>query len=130
MKVSNVVPSFVTSFPQELEPGVLYVSATFATAAHLCACGCGREVVTPLSPAQWVMAFDGSVSVRPSIGNWSLPCRSHYVIDHGAIRWARTFAHDEAAANREADHRLLEEQTKAHQRGWWRRLVDRLRRRR
>ena len=57
MKVSNVVPSFVTSFPPELEPGVLYVSAQFSTAAHLCACGCRREVITPLSPAQWVMTF-------------------------------------------------------------------------
>lgn len=130
MKISSVVPSFVTSVPPELEPGVLYVSAHFSTAAHLCACGCGREVVTPLSPAQWGITFDGSVSVTPSIGNWSLPCRSHYVIDHGAIRWARTFTCDEATVNRDADHRLLDEQTNAGQRGWWRRLLDRLREKR
>lgn len=130
MKVSTIVPSFVMSFPRELEPGVLYVSAQFSTAAHLCACGCGREVVTPLSPAQWVLMFDGSVSVRPSIGNWSLPCQSHYVIDHGAIRWARTFTHKEAAANRDADHRLLDDQTKVSPRSWWRQLLDWLRGRR
>lgn len=125
MKVSTVVPSYVVSFPQDLEPGVLYVSTQFASAAHLCACGCGREVITPLSPAQWVVTFDGSVSVRPSIGNWALPCRSHYMIDRGTIRWARTFTHDEAGANRDSDHCLLDEQTMAGRRGWWRRVIDR-----
>lgn len=130
MKVSAVVPSFVVSFPQNLEPGVLYVSTQFSSAAHLCACGCGREVITPLSPAQWVVTFDGSVSVRPSIGNWALPCRSHYVIDRGTIRWARAFTRDEVGENRDSDHRLLDEQTKAGRRGWWRRLADRVRGRR
>jgi hypothetical protein len=31
----------------------LYVSIEFATAAHSCACGCGREVVTPPGPTDW-----------------------------------------------------------------------------
>ncbi|MEV6135183.1 DUF6527 family protein [Nocardia sp. NPDC051990] len=73
--MTRIVPVFVTSFPAELEPGHLYVSAQFSTAAHLCACGCGREVITPLSPAQWVLMFDGTVTIRPSIGNWALPCQ-------------------------------------------------------
>jgi hypothetical protein len=50
---------------------------------------CGQEVVTPLSPTDWSLIFDGdSISLNPSIGNWSLPCRSHYIIDRGAIAWA------------------------------------------
>ena len=37
-----------------------------------CCCGCGEEVVTPFSPAQWQMSFDGeAVSLHPSIGNWN-----------------------------------------------------------
>jgi hypothetical protein len=125
MRVNNVVPEFVVSFPKELEPGVLYVSAQFATSAHLCACGCNREVVTPLSPSQWTVVFDGAVSVRPSIGNWTLPCRSHYVIDRGAVRWERCFTRHEARSNRESDHALLDE-IQASRQGWWQRLVRRI----
>lgn len=80
---------FVEEIPAETEQGVLYVSMECATAVHRCACGCGQEVVTPLSPTDWSLIFDGaSVSLDPSIGNWSLPCRSHYFIDGGAVAWA------------------------------------------
>jgi hypothetical protein len=109
VRIGNIVPEFVVSFPKELEPGVLYVSAQFSTAAHLCACGCGREVVTPLSQAQWVLILDGSVSLRPSIGNWALPCQSHYLIDHGTIRWSKSFTRAEVDANRKSDDRRLNE---------------------
>jgi len=126
MKVTNIVPEFVTSFPAQLEAGHLYVSTQFSTAAHLCACGCGRQVVTPLSPAQWVLTFDGSVSMRPSIGNWALPCQSHYVIHHGRIRWARGFTRDEIQRNRKSDYGSLDA-VHAAEVGWWGRLVRRVR---
>jgi hypothetical protein len=129
MKVSHIAPEFVSSFPTDLEPGVLYVSTQFSTAAHLCACGCGREVVTPLSPAQWVLTFDGTVSIWPSIGSWALPCQSHYVIDHGAIRWARSFTRNEIQRNRESDHRALDEVRSTEKRSFWRRFGTSLRRR-
>lgn len=71
-----------------LDEGVLYVSVEFATAIHLCACGCGNEVVTPLSPCDWCLVFDGrAVSLMPSIGNWRLECESHYWIRGGAVIW-------------------------------------------
>lgn len=127
MKEARIVPEFVTSFPEQLEPRVLYVSAQFSTAAHACACGCGREVITPLSPAQWVLRFDGSVSVRPSIGNWASPCQSHYVIDHGAIRWAAPMSNEAIGANREADRRTLND-ARALGSTWWRRVWAWLRR--
>lgn len=117
MRLTHVAPTFVTSFPDELESGMLYVSIQFSTAAHLCACGCEREVITPLSPSQWVLTFDGSVSIWPSVGNWALPCQSHYIIDHGMIRWARAFSGDEIRRNREADDRIRD----AARGGWWRR---------
>lgn len=123
MRIDRIVPQFVTSFPSELEPGVLYVSATFSTTAHACACGCGREVIAPLSPAQWVLTFDGAVSLRPSIGNWGLPCRSHYVIDRGHIRWAGSFSAIEVRRNRESDDRALDAGRPSTKRSWWRRFV-------
>lgn len=84
---------FVDSIPEQLEPGLLYVSICYATVMHLCCCGCGREIVTPLSPAQWQLIYDGeSVSLRPSVGNWNIPCRSHYIIRNGQVieapRWS------------------------------------------
>ena len=96
-----------------------------AQAAHLCACGCGREVITPLPPAQWVLTFDGTVSLQPSVGNWAFPCRSHYVIDRGTIRWARGFNREEVQRNRESDHRILDAAYSSRD-GWWSRLLRRL----
>ena len=93
MKSVLLTPRFVESIPEELEGGVLYVSMTFATAMHLCACGCGREVVTPLSPTDWNLWFDGEhVTLDPSVGNWCFPCRSHYWIRKNGIRWAASMS--------------------------------------
>ncbi len=77
---------FITSIPRKLESGVLYVSIEYATAAHSCCCGCGEEVVTPLTPTDWQLTFDGeTVSLWPSIGNWNSACRSHYVIARSEV---------------------------------------------
>ncbi len=89
---------FVDHIPDKLDDGVLYVSIRFGTVVHNCACGCGQEVVTPLGPAEWRLTYDGrTVSLAPSIGNWSFPCKSHYWIDCGNIRWARGFSQAEVA---------------------------------
>lgn len=87
---------FVDYVPKLLDDGVLYVSIRFGTAVHRCACGCGQQVVTPLGPAEWKVTYDGrTVSLAPSIGNWSYPCRSHYWIDEGRVRWACAFSESE-----------------------------------
>jgi hypothetical protein len=44
---------FVEFIPDELDTGVLYISTTYATVVHKCCCGCGNEVVTPLTPNDW-----------------------------------------------------------------------------
>lgn len=79
---------FVEFIPERPKEGVLYVSRRYHTASHLCCCGCGLEVVTPLNDAKWkVSERGGAVWLRPSIGNWSFPCQSHYWIEDGRIRW-------------------------------------------
>lgn len=88
-KVSTLRPEFVEFIPAKGEPGVIYVSERFSTAMHLCCCGCGLEVITPLNPAKWSLSKQGGqVSLSPSIGNWSFPCKSHYWIERGRVRWA------------------------------------------
>lgn len=123
MTTDRIAAEFVKSFPSDLQPGVLYVSPHFSTASHSCACGCGREVVTPLSPTQWVLTFDGTVSLRPSIGNWTLPCESHYIIDHGTIRWSRAFTPDEIRRNQADDSHEREMARQPTRQSWWRRLL-------
>ena len=79
-------PKFVKGVPRDLEPGVLYVSMEYGTVVHSCCCGCGQEVVTPLTPTDWRLTFDGEgISLWPSVGNWNLPCQSHYVITDNQV---------------------------------------------
>ncbi|MBW8458750.1 MAG: hypothetical protein K0M58_09955 [Thiobacillus sp.] len=89
MRVNQVLPKFVEFIPDHLEDGVLYISERFRTCSHKCCCGCGEEVVTPLSPAEWRLTREGElVSLWPSVGNWDYACRSHYVIRRNQVRWA------------------------------------------
>lgn len=95
---------FVSELPEALEPGILYISMEYATAAHSCCCGCGEEVVTPFTPTDWRMSFDGdSISLSPSIGSWTLPCRSHYVINRGRVVEAKPWTKEQIEAERRRD---------------------------
>jgi hypothetical protein len=92
---------FVEFVPDELNERTLYVSIRYKTVVHLCCCGCGREVVTPLSPTDWKLTFDGaSISLHPSIGSWSLPCKSHYWIDRNRAKWAPRWSQAQIDAGR------------------------------
>lgn len=93
--MKTIQHKFVEFIPEVLEDGVLYITLEYATALHKCVCGCGNEVVTPLSPKDWKLIFNGkAVSLYPSIGNWRFPCRSHYWIENNQIidanRWPFT----------------------------------------
>jgi hypothetical protein len=95
---------FVEHIPERLDPGILYVSMEYATSAHSCCCGCGEEVVAPFTPTDWKMTFDGeTISLRPSIGNWTLQCRSHYVIDRGKVIEAGPWSDEQVEAERRRD---------------------------
>ena len=98
---------FVEFIPDTLDDGTLHVSITHGTAVHRCCCGCGREVVTPLTPTDWKLIFDGeTVSLYPSIGNWNLPCRSHYWITRNRVEWAEDWSDWRIAATEEKDRKL------------------------
>jgi len=100
---------FVEYIPNNLKDGTIYVSLAFATVAHKCCCGCGKEVVTPISPTDWQLMFDGeSISLYPSIGNWGFDCKSHYWIRHNRVQWAPRWSQKEIEAGRSQD-RLAKE---------------------
>ena len=124
--------------PKQLEPGILYVSEEFEIAGHLCACGCGNKVMTPLVATEWSFEeTDGKPTLRPSIGNWQWPCRSHYWITAGEVRWADQWTPGQIERGRRAEEerRLAYYDSRKVQRRnplsavwhWFKNLVSRLR---
>jgi hypothetical protein len=103
-RITVLTHEFVEFIPDNLKEGALYVSVTYATLAHKCCCGCGNEVITPLSPTDWKLIFDGqSISLEPSIGNWNFACQSHYWIKRNRVRWAPRWSLEEINAGRAYD---------------------------
>jgi len=101
MKITH---QFVEFIPDQIEEGILYISIEYCTAIHKCICGCGNEVVTPLSPTDWELTFNGkTVSLSPSIGNWSFECKSHYFITRNQIRQAKPWKDWEIEKGRKED---------------------------
>lgn len=121
---------FVSYVPRDLEDGRLYISMEYATAVHLCACGCGTKTVTPLSRGGWTLTFNGAVTLRPSVGNGQARCRSHYLVNDDKIQWLPPIG---AAATRVAIARDRDAAASVHTIpapvGWWSRLKAALRRR-
>ncbi len=130
MKATTLNTVFTRSIPVDPEAETLYVSMEYQTAVHLCACGCGIKVVTPLGPHDWVLTFDGTVSLRPSVGNGQQACRSHYYIRQDEIDWLPRIsaaATNAALARDCAAHNQSPYAPKAPQ-SWWRRALERVRR--
>lgn len=108
MRIDQIKAEVVDLAPKVLEPGRLYISHKYRAAVHLCCCGCGEKVVTPLSPAEWqVHVQNERVTLHPSIGNWSMTCQSHYLIRDSRVIWAGTFSKKQMTAVFERDQRDL-----------------------
>jgi hypothetical protein len=87
---------FVEFIPEELEEKTVYISIPYASATHKCCCGCGEKVVTPITPTDWQLIFDGeTISLDPSIGSWSSKCKSHYWIRKNRTKWAENWTSEE-----------------------------------
>lgn len=98
---------FVEFIPErnDIENGVIYISLEYDTIVHNCLCGCGQQVVTPLSPTDWKITYDGeTISLHPSIGNWSFRCGSHYWIKKNKVHWSEQWSQRQIAAGRVQDN--------------------------
>lgn len=100
MKAKQIKPIFVKYIPNVLNEGCLYISMDFSTATHLCACGCGERVVTPLSNNYWTLHYNGKVSLSPSIGNFEYQCNSHYFITENRVVWCNCHGYKEKKKKR------------------------------
>jgi hypothetical protein len=124
-KLSRIELVRVQYIPRTLESGVLYVAEEFGAAVHSCACGCGSKVSTPLEPTEWALEETASgPTLTPSVGNWQLPCRSHYWIRGGEIIWSGTWTPEQVAIGRKAEEQRRREYHEALDR----KRVGRLRR--
>ena len=100
----NIEHKFVEVIPDEIPYGILYISIRYKTAVHQCICGCKNEVVTPISPTDWHLSFDGqSISLHPSIGNWNFPCKTHYWITHNKILHSKLGTNEQVEEGRKKD---------------------------
>ena len=103
-KIFNINHVFVDFIPNTIEQGTIYISIKFKTAVHLCCCGCQNKVVTPIHPTDWKIIFDGkSISLYPSIGNWSFKCQSHYWIKKNKVLWAKKWTEERIESMRKKD---------------------------
>jgi hypothetical protein len=106
MKTSDFILRRVRFMPDTLEPGVLYVSEQYRTAQHLCACGCGAKIRTPLGSTEWTFTdTTGGPTLSPSIGNWQQACQSHYLIKGGKVRWAGKWTERQIRVGRRQEHK-------------------------
>lgn len=106
-----VTPQFVDAIPvdSDLEDKVLYISLRYNTLVHRCPCGCGGLSEIGLHPATRRLIYDGkSISIEPSIGVQTLPCRSHYWITKNRIIWAEPLSNTEAEIAEQNRRKLSE----------------------
>ena len=109
-RLDKLTPEFVDEIPGVPEHGKLYLSCRYRAVVHLCACGCGAKVSTPLHPTGWRLSYDGeSVSLSPSVGNWSEKCQSHYVIKDNRVLWGDRLPMDKIRRIKEQRHRDLKD---------------------
>ena len=87
--ITTLKPIFTKPFPadKDMVDGELYISMEYRVSAHRCCCGCGEKVILMFSKQDWNLQFDGTVSIRPSVGNFSFPCKSHYFITNNKVVW-------------------------------------------
>lgn len=126
-KLTTIDLRQIETVPKDLQPGVLYVSARFEVAVHLCACGCGRKVTSSLKPTEWKFSVkNGRPSLSPSIGNWQHSCQSHYWITDGKILWAKPWTKEQIAAGRLGEELRREKyyaERDQRRAGWFRRAL-------
>jgi hypothetical protein len=130
MKIESFRLEEVEFMPTQLEPGILYASQKYRTAAHLCACSCGEKVRTQLGPLGWRLTKGRSgPTLYPSIGNWQKPCRSHYYIRSGRVLWQGDWTDEEVLEGRRAEETWRDAYFQHHRGGWWGQFKNWLKRR-
>lgn len=106
-RLYQITHQFVEHMPATLQDGVVYISIGFGTVVHKCCCGCGDKVVTPLTPVDWTLAYNGqTISLTPSIGRWGALCQSHYWIRNGRVEWSSQWSRRRIQSLKQREEKL------------------------
>jgi hypothetical protein len=128
--LNKIKLQLVHYMPNDLQPGILYVSQEFNIAIHLCACGCGSKIKTPLGYTDWTLKIiNNHPSLYPSIGNWQQSCQSHYFIRNGNIVWCKKWTQEQIDTGRQKEKAksiLFYNNLYKRQSGFIHRLLNRL----
>ncbi|MDO8513386.1 MAG: DUF6527 family protein [bacterium] len=120
----TILHKFVEQIPRDLDDNVIYISIKYGTAIHKCFCGCQQEVVTPLTPTDWKLIYDGkTISLSPSIGNWSYKCQSHYWIKRNQVIWAEKWTDEEIREGRERERINKNRYYGNNKGGYWSKII-------
>ncbi|MGX9120463.1 DUF6527 family protein [Mesorhizobium sp. BHbsci] len=82
----------VDRIPSQMREGIVYHTEEFELAGLLCACGCGHRITLLVPDSHNVWDEGGYVTIRPSIGVFDAPCKSHYIISAGDVQWLPGFS--------------------------------------
>lgn len=89
IRKESVVLIRVVSMPERelLQPNTIYYSEEYGGAGHLCLCGCGEKVWTPIDKDGWTLTeVGGKVTMTPSLAH-RFACKSHYIITNGVANF-------------------------------------------
>ncbi len=86
MKLTTLQLKYVDYIPVEREEGILYLCQEYHVSCHRCPCGCGKDVILDHNRWEYSILSD-TITVRPSVWSFNLPCKSHYFITNNQIEW-------------------------------------------
>jgi hypothetical protein len=87
----------VERIPKLLSDGVVYHNEEFQLAALLCACGCGHRITLLVPDSHQVSSEGGLATIRPSIAVCDAPCKSHYFVTAGKVKFLPAFTRAQAS---------------------------------
>lgn len=110
----------VDRIPTQMREGVVYHTLEFELAGLLCACRCGHRITLLVPDSHQVWDEGGCATIRPSVGVFDAPCKSHYVISAGDVQWLPAFT--EAQATRIMHAQIARHVARdAKPASWWQR---------
>lgn len=98
IKKVEITPIFLEGYMPDfetMEEGKIYISEQYGTTVHKCLCGCGEKTILPIDNViegrdfgwKLIKETNGKVSFTPSVGNYQLPCKSHYIITNNVANF-------------------------------------------
>lgn len=92
LKKVEIEPIFIDGYLpdfEKMEEGKIYISEEYEITIHKCLCGCGEKTVLPIDPIHgWnLIKNNNKISFTPSVGNYQLPCKSHYIITNNVANF-------------------------------------------